>query len=131
MRTVISNFRLQMRLYTTRSSVAAGDDADAPHVKVFAFADGTTLQDALIQIQAARYLPSISGGEATWSVASNRPIAVVSPQWARPKMLVQLSEELQELEWQDGTLRLHFNYHAQIDPEWVYRVLWGYQLNAI
>lgn len=119
-----------MRLYATRSSVAAGDDADAPHGKVFTFADGTTLQDALIQIQMARYLPSISGGKATWSVASNRPVAVIAQQWAQPKMLVPLPDKVRELEWQEGTLRLHFNYHAQIDPESVYRVLWGYRLNA-
>lgn len=119
-----------MRVYATRGSVAAGDDGDAPHSRVFTFPDGTSLPEMLAQIQAARYLPSISGGEATWSVASNRPVAVVAQQWALPRVLVTLPEDLQGLDWKDGTLRLHFNYHAQIDPDTLCRIFWGYRLNA-
>jgi hypothetical protein len=120
-----------MNIYATRGSVAAGDDGDAPHGRSFNLPDGTPLQDVLKHIQAARYLPSISGGLATWSVASNRPVAVLAQQWAEPKMVATFPEDLQGLDWKDGTLRLHFNYHAQIDPDSVCRVFWGYRLNAI
>ena len=119
-----------MNIYTTRGSVAAGDDGDAPHGRLFNLPDGTSLRDALQHIQAARYLPSISGGQATWSVASNRPLAIVAQQWAEPRMVATLQEDLQGLDWKEGTLRLHFNYHAQIDPDIICRVLWGYRLNA-
>jgi hypothetical protein len=119
-----------MNIYTTRGSVAAGDDGDAPHGRHFALPDGTSLREVLKHIQAVRYLPSISGGQATWSVASNRPLAVLAQQWAEPKMVATVPENMQGLVWKEGTLSLHFNYHAQIDPDSVYRVLWGYRLNA-
>jgi hypothetical protein len=33
-------------------------------------------------------------------------------------------------DWRKGTLWLYFNYHAQIDPDLVYRVFWGTRLRA-
>ena len=119
-----------MRIYATRGSVAAGDDADAPHARHFDFPEGTSLEDALAQIQAARYLPGIAGGQASWSAASHRPVAVLAQQWDRPRLLVPWPAGSQALDWQNGTLRLHFNYHAQVEPETIYRVFWGYQLKA-
>jgi hypothetical protein len=120
-----------MRIYASRESVAAGDDADAPHARSFSFAEGTTLESALARIQADRYLPGISGDEASWSVASGRPVAVMAQQWPQPRMLLHFVEDLKDLEWLNGVLRLHFNYHAQVDPEKVYQVLRGYRPNAI
>jgi len=120
-----------MRIYATRGSVAAGDDGDAPHGRHFAFPEGTALGDALAGIQAERYLPGITGGQATWSAASNRPVAVLAQQWDRPRLLIQWPGESKTLDWRDGILWLHFNYHAQVDPESIHRVLWGYQLKAI
>jgi hypothetical protein len=120
-----------MRIYASRDSVAAGDDVDAPNARSFTFAADTALDEALRQIQAGGYLPRISGGEASWSVASGRPVAVLAQQWTHPRMLLHRPEELKELEWRSGVLRLHFNYHAQVDPERVYQVLREYRPHAI
>ncbi len=37
----------------------------------------------------------------------------------------------EDLDNKQGVLRLYFNYHSQIDPEIVYKVFWGFRLNAI
>jgi len=118
-----------MKVYVSRRSVAAGDDLDAPHKREFSFRDGTSLKEVLATIQKS-YLPRIEGGNATWSVTSNIPVAVLAQQWAEPRLLVQLGD-LTDLETKQGVLRLYFNYHAQIDPQLVYDVFWGFQLNAI
>lgn len=119
-----------MNLYVTRESVAAGDDVDAPHARTFAIPDAPPLDAALATVLAARYLPSISGGLATWSVTSNIPLAVIAQQWSAPRMLFLTSRDLEALDRAPGMLRLHFNYHAQIDPEIVLEVLRELHLRA-
>jgi len=117
-------------LYVTRESVAAGDDIDAPHARTFALPAGTSLDTALATVMSARYLPSISGGLATWSVASGIPLAVIAQQWPAPRMLFGVSDNPDALDCAPGLLRLHFNYHAQLDPEIVLEVLRRLRLRA-
>lgn len=119
-----------MNLYVTRESVAAGDDVDAPHARTFAIPDAAPLEAALATVLAAHYLPSVSGGLATWSVTSNIPLAVIAQQWSAPRMLFRTSEDLKALDRAPGLLRLHFNYHAQLDPEIVLEVLRRLRLRA-
>ena len=118
-----------MKLYLTRDSVHAGDDGDAPHEHTLVIA-GPTLEQALAAVREARYLPSISGGNATWSVASNRPIAVLAQQWPAPRLLFLTDADVRGLDWHGDTLRLQFNYHAQTDPELVLDVLRRLRLRA-
>jgi hypothetical protein len=119
-----------MSLYVTRESVCAGDDGDAPHARTFELPHAPTLEQALQIVIAARYLPSIAGGQATWSVASGVPVAVLAQQWTAPRLLFLTGKDLQSLDSRDGALRLHFNYHAQRDPELVYEVLRDLRLRA-
>ena len=119
-----------MSLYVTRESVAAGDDVDAPHARTFSIPEAASLETVLATVLAARYLPSISGGLATWSVASNIPLAVIAQQWSAPRMLFCTGEDLKMLDREHGVLRLHFNYHAQLDPEIVLEVLRRLRLRA-
>lgn len=118
-----------MKIYVSRESVAAGDDVYAPNAKSLSVPDGTSLREIVRSIAQSGYLPQIAGNQATWSVTSNIPVAVVAQQWAEPRMLDPLS--LDELDCNDGVLRLYFNYHAQIDPETIYKVFRGFRLNAI
>jgi len=94
-------------------------------------AEGTDLREIVQVIAASGYLPRIAGNQATWSVTSNVLVAVVAQQWIEPRMLVLDPMNFDELDQSDAVLRLHFNYHAQIDPEAAYRVFWGFRLNAI
>jgi hypothetical protein len=80
-----------------------------------------------LSIQRSGYLPRIAGGKATWSIASNIPVAVLAQQWTEPRVFTHAPGELDASE---GVLRLHFNYHAQMDPQVAYETLWGLQLNA-
>jgi len=122
--------RAALNLYVTRDSVAAGDDIDAPHARAFAIPQGASLETVLATVTSARYLPSISGGLATWSVASGIPLAVIAQQWAAPRMLFGAGDDLDALDRAHGPLRLHFNYHAQLDPEIVLEVLRRLRLHA-
>ena len=120
-----------MKVYVTRSSVAAGDDGDAPHARTFEFPDRTTLEAILAGIVTSKYLASIQGGMASWSVMSNIPVAVIAQQWTEPRMLGSIPEVRDRaLDREGGMLRLQFNYHGQIDPEVVARVLKQLEVRA-
>ena len=100
-----------MRLYITRDSVAAGDDVDAPHLRTGAFA-GSDISQIVSACLAISRLPSTSGGDATWAIASGLPIAVIEQQWLEPKMLSQFPPKLDHLDLESDLLRLHFTYFA-------------------
>ena len=103
--------------------MCAGDDCDAPHQQRFDSPDSKSLEELLTAVIKSGYLPAISGGCATWSVKSTMHIAVIAQQWTEPKMLFLLQKDLAKLDREAGVLKLHFNYHAQIDPEIVLQVL--------
>ncbi len=117
-----------MKVYVSRGSVAAGDDVNAPNERLFFVPEGRSIEEIINSILESDYLPVISGGKATWSVVSNVPLAIVAQEWPEPFMF---TFALEELEINQGLLRLHFNYHEQIEPEMVRRVLWGFHARAI
>jgi hypothetical protein len=119
-----------MKIYLTRDSVAAGDDIDAPHEKTITLDDGATIEDILVAITKLNYLASIAGGHATWTLSSRIPIAVFAQEWKEPKEVRTYPVNIKELDFQDGTLKLHFSYHAQLSPEVVLEVLQRLRLYA-
>ena len=118
-----------MKIVTTRDSVSMGDDVDAPHERQFSFLESASVEEAIDQIVNSGYLASVHGG-ATWSVASNIPISVVAQVWGRSRAVGRLPSKLTSFKVEDGCIRLHFNYHAQIDPEIVLEVLKRLKLSA-
>ena len=112
-----------LRLRLTRDSVAVGDDCDVPHLEEVRLPDGSTVEEAVSWIVASRYLPRIGGGEATWSILSKRPIAVLAQQWNKPMMLSPIPYSLENLDYADDTFRVHATYHVQQDPNVVFEVL--------
>lgn len=119
-----------MKIYATRDSVAAGDDVDAPHERVFSFPEPLSTLDAISRIVADGYLAKIAGGQATWSAVSGVPLAVVAQQWSEPRVVPWRDLPLSELEQQDGMYRIHFNYHVQRNPEDVLQTLKELKLRA-
>ena len=112
-----------MKIYFTRDSVSAGDDGDAPHAMEWAVPDGLSTNEVALQVIGAARLPSISGGLATWSLCSIKPLAVTAEQWTEAKLINPIPPRFSELDVQNGVLRLHFSYHAQQEPGLVYEVL--------
>lgn len=112
-----------MKAYFTRDSVSAGDDGDAPHAAELVLSDDLSANDAAQQVILAARLPTISGGLATWSLCSIRPLAVIAQQWGEAKLINAIPPRFAELDVQNGVLRLHFSYHAQQDPQVVYEVV--------
>jgi hypothetical protein len=119
-----------MKAYFTRDSVCAGDDGDAPHAREIDVPGPFDAAGLLRAVLAAEKLPSIAGGQATWCVASGVPLAVVAQQWPEPRMLSFLPPKLGDLDTDGETVRLHFSYFAQRDPEVVFDVLQRLQLRA-
>jgi hypothetical protein len=119
-----------MELYVTRDSVAMGDDGDAPHERRFSYPDATAIEDVIERIVASGYLASIQGGRATWSVVSGLPIAVVAQQWKKPRAVQWEPVKASSLQSRNGVVGLHFNYHAQVEPDVVLDVLKRLRLNV-
>ena len=113
-------------LKLTRASVAAGDDADAPHFASVQIDESWTILPILEEILRINYLPQIFGGAASWSVSHTQPVAIIAQQWDQPRLI-----ELPDFPYH-GTPgyvhleHLHFNYHTQLDPDTVYAVLREY-----
>ncbi|WP_458062208.1 hypothetical protein [Paraburkholderia strydomiana] len=120
-----------MRVYASRASVAAGDDCDAPHGRTFDVADDSIIESVIAVIVSSGYLPTIAGGQATWSVSSLVPLAVVSQGNVAPVILpaAQLINPT-NLDMRGGELHLHFSYHTQLASATVGQVLGALNLRA-
>jgi hypothetical protein len=107
------------RLRLTRDSVAAGDDADAPHARDLAFpAELRTPEQlqALVAEAASHYLPGVAG-PACWVTWSRLPLAVFASRWPAPRPLWLTDADLERLDRRGDALHLHFVYLAMVDPD--------------
>jgi hypothetical protein len=101
-----------------------GDDIDAPHLKKVRLPGDMTVEDIATWIVDKEYLPqNVQGGSTTWSLVSNRPIAVLAIEWKKPKMLWLAPDSLEEMNFESGVLRAHLHYHGTHNPDVVYEVL--------
>ncbi|WP_350293003.1 hypothetical protein [uncultured Croceitalea sp.] len=116
----------------TRESVAAGDDINAPHFKEIQIEEDWKIEQILNKVLNSKYLPRILGG-STWSVAINKPIAVISSNYPdfRIKIIAGAGSDFPH----QGTKgfvdirTIHFNYHAQQGSDIVLKVLERFNLN--
>jgi hypothetical protein len=108
-----------------RDSVHAGDDGE-PHATFVHAAEDSSIGSLLEQIWKVGYLPSITGGEATWIVKSSadkdRAIGVIAQQWPRPVLLVPSDARLSE-HFGLSEPSLFFTYWCQADPDLVLAAL--------
>ncbi|HLA94390.1 MAG TPA: hypothetical protein VK612_01625 [Pyrinomonadaceae bacterium] len=92
------------KLTTTRDSVAAGDDADAPHERTTEIDPSQTDTLSFIRQTAVGYLPSVNGIGHSWSAILNgRLIASITVTEIQPK-LAELTFEPENT--------LYFRYHS-------------------
>ena len=116
-----------MHVVATRDDVHASDQ---PAPLAFTIGDSAAPTDVLRRAADRTWLPAIAGDRATWSIVSNDVLAVLAYEWPDLRLMPFLDERMRAADRRGGVLRLHFNYHAQIDPELVYRVFWGMRLRA-
>lgn len=120
-----------MHIYVTRASVSAADDCDARHGQSFDVAADASIESMISVIISTGYVPTIAGGQATWSVSSLVPLAVVSQGNVAPIMLpVGRLFNPKQLDMCEGALHLHFSYHAQLASAIVTQVLSALNLRA-
>lgn len=108
------------KIIVTRDSVAAGDDDSAPHLLTIQVKETDSIKNIIELLAHSEYLPKIYGGEATWSVASHQPLAVIAQQWISAR-LICLTDQHTFVNF--NLDRIHFNYHSQDPPEMVLHVL--------
>ena len=106
-----------------RDSVAAGDDADAPHAWRRPTPADASLAAVADGIRSARYLASISGGHATWILTGAGPLAVLAQQWQAPRFLSPPDAPVWDVVRRDGAPHLLLRYWCQVDPERVFASL--------
>ncbi|MCF6297634.1 MAG: hypothetical protein L3J08_06575 [Flavobacteriaceae bacterium] len=117
------------KIKLTRESVAMADDISSPHFMEIEIQQEWTITEILKFIIDSGYLPKISGGEATWSVAIDEPIAVFTQNDSNAPMLICLPDYPHY-----GTMnfvkieQVHFNYHAQKSTKEVFDVLSRFNL---
>ena len=99
-----------------RDSVAAGDDAFAPHEVTIHIEYDESMEATLEKILATHYLPLIQGGKATWILVGRKPIAVVAQQWLEPHYLVESTTRTEDLIGSAGDHHLEFMYWCQVEP---------------
>ncbi|MGH7282757.1 MAG: hypothetical protein ACRELY_14620 [Polyangiaceae bacterium] len=85
--------------------------------------DADTWEAFIANVRAAYSLPQIAGGQATWCLASRRPIAVFAQQWSKPRMVSWNMHDVLTTTTVDGIMHVHFTYFAQIDPEITFEIL--------
>jgi hypothetical protein len=110
------------RLHVTRDSVAADDEVLAPHAAQLDVPDVPSAVDVVKEVLLRNYLPSISGGMATWVGSSREPFAVCAQQWMEPKS-IRLPKSTEWLSSGSSGVRLHFSYLVQVDPDVVLKIL--------
>ena len=112
-----------MLLTIWRDSVAAGDDADAPHEWHIEVSSTASLAEIVERIVSAHYLASIRTGKATWIIQGDRPLAVVAQQWTEPRFVVDPGLPIRELVNPSGRPHVEARYWLQVDPELVFECL--------
>ena len=112
-----------MTLVVWRDSVAAGDDADAPHEWTVPGERGTPIGTIVETLLRARYLASIAGGRATWIVEGVRPLAVVAQQWTTARWLVPPETVVATVARPERPPDLQLRYWCQVDPDRVFECL--------
>jgi hypothetical protein len=111
-----------MMVSVDRSSVAMGDDA-LPHAQTIDVQAGTPLADVITYLLETHFLALIAGGEATWILVADRPLAVVAQQWDEPRFLVDSSRPISSFSAGGRGVSLMFRYWRQHDPDQVFEEL--------
>ena len=106
-----------------RDSVAAGDDADAPHEWRLPAGTDASVAEVVRRITAPGYLASVSGGRATWIIDAERPLAVVAQQWPEPHFLDSPDESIWNVVNHSARPHIQARYWCQVDPSRVFDCL--------
>lgn len=103
-----------------RDSVCAGDDAFS-HCIEFDIDSSDTISDLLKKVGEISYLATIQGGKATWVISNKKTeIAVIAQQSSSPRFLLDEKTSIRDFNLEGCSIRFHFKYYVQKDPEIVY-----------
>jgi len=118
---------LMKELLLTRDWVCWADSLESSNKKIIQIDPEWNINSILKEILSTNFIPKISGDHATWSVADKNPIAVIAQEWNEPMLICMPDFPYQGTNHFVDLKCLHFNYHMQIDPNEVYKVLHNYR----
>ena len=112
-------------LKVDRDSVHAGDDISSHEISMNISGD-ITIEELVKSAIKQCFLPSISGGNATWLVYSDSEpkqyIGVLAQQWKKPKLLINSTTTASSI-FTTQPAKLVFRYWCQSDPNSVFKAL--------
>lgn len=101
-----------MRVVVTRDSVAAGDDADAPHRVSFEPDCAARIGEVFKHLEQIGYLPWVDGrGHRWYASAGSQTVAEFVANRRQPEFTKLLASPLTEFAVH-GELRIHFRYSS-------------------
>ncbi|MFK7789402.1 MAG: hypothetical protein AB8C95_07945 [Phycisphaeraceae bacterium] len=108
----------------TRDSQSRIDKIKAPHEYVTKISSTQTVEELLFSVYQKLKTADPAYAKATWSITSKRPLAVVSEQWAKPRILLRSVRRVEDtVIVRDNTAYLHFCLHEDADPDAIYRMM--------
>jgi hypothetical protein len=114
------------KIRLTRDSVSMGDEVGGTSLEI-EVNEYWLIEKILDEILRINYLPKMSGDKATWSVAFENPIAVISQQWEKPEIIIHSEFPFPHKEQSKIFNRLHFSYYPDEEAWLVYRILNGFR----
>ena len=106
-----------VHLDLSRCSVCAADDVDAPHSRPVVLSDMLPIRHFVEAVVDSDYLPRIAGGNATWILELDGPIAVIAQQWSHSKFLIDPETPIRSVLAGRKQASAHLRYHSQSDPD--------------
>lgn len=108
----------------TRDSLGALDQFKAAQPFTARVIAKTTVQELILDVFPKLKAHDSAYASATWSITSNRPLAVVAKAWRAPRILLRSVRRMEDtVMMRDKTAHLHFCLHAEADPETLYKNL--------
>lgn len=108
-----------MEIRIDRDSVHPGDDTES-HAATLRVEPTATIGEFLETVRRMAFLPSISGGEATWIIdcagAGGASIGVIAEQWTAPRLTIPADTPLAAVLPVTGG-GVFFRYWCQASPE--------------
>ena len=112
-------------IHVTRDSVCMGDDVYAPHRQSYELQGFQSIKQ-IVGYTAKNYrLASVSARDIAWVLMAAEALAVFSPVWPEPRLLVKEDDEVSRFMENGPVLNLYFAYIINCNPEQIYSILQG------
>lgn len=112
-------------IHVERDSVCMGNDVYAPHRQSYELQGFQSIKQ-IVDYTAKNYrLASVSATDIAWVLMAAEALAVFSPVWPEPSLLVKGDDAVSRFMENGPVLNLYFAYIMNCDHEQIYQTLKG------